>query len=117
MPELKHELYDLTMLFEQVGSDTSSLQRFIAIFTGTVPDDMQNLKEAIDWDDFDKAKAASHKMKSSFLLMGSGWAHQLCMKIEDISKNQSETEKLPVLYEELSENFDKMLLNLSLLTF
>jgi two-component system, sensor histidine kinase and response regulator len=117
MFDLKNNLYDLNMLFEQVGEDTALLKRFIDIFSSTVPDDMNNLKDAIDWDDFDKAKAASHKMKSSFLLMGANWAHQLCIQMEDISKNRSETEKLPALYEELSENFDKMLLNLHQLTF
>lgn len=99
------DYYDLNMLYEQVGNDNESLKRFIEIFLVSVPEDMQSLDTAIQTGDFDKSRASSHKMKSSFLIMGADWAKDLCMEIEAMSKERRETEKLPVLYKELSDKF------------
>lgn len=117
MPELKSDFYDLTMLYEQVGNNNASLKRFVDIFLTTVPDDMQALKDAIDWEDYDKAKSAAHKMKSSYAIMGAAWAHGLCTSMEDMAKDRIETEKLPDMFWELSDKFTVMVNRLKEITF
>lgn len=117
MPELKSDFYDLTMLYEQVGKNDESLKRFITIFLNTVPDDMQALKDALDWEDYDKAKSAAHKMKSSYAIMGAEWAHAICSEIEEISKDLTEKEKLPDMFWELSDKFTMMVNRLKEITF
>lgn len=108
MPELVSDLYDLNMLYEQVGYDDTLLKRFIDIFLSTVPDDMTNLADALIANDMDRVRSAAHKMKSSYGLMGAEWAKDLCFEIETSAKNRQETEKLPIKFGELSEKFTKM---------
>jgi|MDTD01.1.fsa_nt_gb HPt (histidine-containing phosphotransfer) domain-containing protein len=108
MPELVSNLYDLNMLYEQVSYDDSMLKRFIDIFLSTVPDDMGNLADALIANDLDRVRSAAHKMKSSYGLMGAEWAKDLCFEIETISKTGIETEKLPIIFGELSDKFTKM---------
>lgn len=108
MPQLITEYYDLNMLYEQVGKEEASLQRFVEIFLNTVPKDMNNLEEAIANNDFDKVRSSAHKMKSSYMLMGAEWAKDLCFEIETIVKREGEKEKLPEIYGELLKKFDKM---------
>jgi HPt (histidine-containing phosphotransfer) domain-containing protein len=104
------EYYDLNLLNEQVGGNESSLQRFIEIFLETVPVDMEKLGDAIEAKDMEKSRASSHKMKSSYMLMGAEWARDLCYEIETISKTGEETEKLPEIFKELSDKFSKMVI-------
>lgn len=108
MPQFITEYYNLNMLYEQVGKDDTSLQRFIEIFLNTVPNDMERLKVAVATNDIEKARTASHKMKSSYMLMGAEWAQDLCFSIETIAKTGKETEKLPEIFKELSYKFTKM---------
>jgi HPt (histidine-containing phosphotransfer) domain-containing protein len=117
MLELKSDFYDLTVLYEQVGKNDTSLKRFVDIFLTTVPDDMQVLKDAIDWEDYDKAKSAAHKMKSSYAIMGADWAHKICSGMEEMAKNRIETEKLPDMFWELSDKFTVMVNRLKEITF
>lgn len=113
MPELKSEFYDLEMLYEQVGNDADSLKRFVDIFLDTVPNDMEKLQHAIFDEDFDAVRAAAHKMKSSFLLMGAAWATDLCLDMETKGRHRIETEKLPEKFRELSEKFSLMVKKLA----
>lgn len=108
MPELVSDLFDLNMLYEQVGYDDALLKRFIDIFLSTVPDDMANLADALLTDDLDRVRSAAHKMKSSYGLMGAEWAKDLCFEMETIAKTGQEKEKLPILFGELSDKFTKM---------
>lgn len=117
MSELRSEYYDLEMLYEQVGKDNDTFKRFIDIFLNTVPQDMEKLQHAIFEEDFDAVRAAAHKMKSSFLLMGSTWAKDLCFDMESIGKSRIETEKLPEKFMELSDKFSLMVKLLKETTF
>ena len=108
MTQLVTEFYDLNMLFEQVGKEETSLQRFVEIFLNTVPADMETLKSSIANNDFNRVRSSAHKMKSSYMLMGAEWAKELCFKMETIAKAEQETEKLPELFGELLSNFNKM---------
>lgn len=103
MPQLVTELYDLNMLYEQVGKDDDLLKKFIEIFLSTVPVEMEQLKEAIEKSDLERAKASAHKMKSSYMLMGADWATDLCFAVECIVRDGEKTEKLPEIFKELSE--------------
>lgn len=117
MSELKTDLYDLNLLNDQVGNDTMLLKKFTDMFLTTMPVDMQTLEAAIKSEDWEKSRSTSHKMKSSFLIMGADWACDVCLQIEALSKNQEETKKLPELYRELSEKFSNMVTLLSRITF
>lgn len=117
MPELESDFYNLNMLYEQVGKNDALLKKFVDIFLNAIPDDMQALKDAIDWEDYDKAKSAAHKMKSSYAIMGADWAYNLCMAMEEMAKNRIETEKLPEMFWELSDKFTMMVSRLKEITF
>ncbi len=108
MPELVNDLYDLNMLYEQVSYDDLMLKKFIDIFLSSVPDDMETLANALIASDLSRTGSAAHKMKSSFGLMGAQWAQDLCFEIESIAKTSQETEKLPIIFGELSDKFTKM---------
>lgn len=108
MTQLVTEFYDLNMLYEQVGKEDTSLQRFVEIFLSTIPNDMVNLDIAISNKDYDKVRTSAHKMKSSYMLMGSDWARDICFEIETIIKEDVGKEKLPAIYGELLNKFDKM---------
>lgn len=108
MPQLVTEFYDLNMLYEQVGKEDTSLQRFVEIFLNTIPKDMVNLDIAISDKDYDKVRSSAHKMKSSYMLMGAEWAKDICFEIESIIREDAGKEKLPAIYGELLNKFDKM---------
>lgn len=112
MPQLVTELYNLNMLYEQVGKDDTSLKRFVEIFLNTVPVDMKNLEEAIATKNADKTRSSAHKMKSSYMLMGAEWAKDLCFEMETIAKSGLEKEKLPDLFKELNNKFSEMVISL-----
>jgi len=117
MSELKTDLYDLNLLSDQVGNDTMLLKKFTDMFLTTMPVDMQTLEAAIKSGDWEKSRSTSHKMKSSFLIMGADWARDICLQMEAVSRNAEETKKLPELYRELSEKFSNMVTLLSRITF
>lgn len=108
MPELVTDLYDLNMLYEQVGKDDAMLKRFIDIFFESVPADMDSLAAALQQNDLNMVRATAHRMKSSYSIMGAEWAIALCAEIEMSAKNGVETEKLPEKFKELSDKFAAM---------
>ncbi len=108
MPQFITEYYDLNMLYEQVGKDDTSLQRFIEIFLSAVPADMEELGIAIAANDIEKARSWSHKMKSSYMLMGAEWAKELCLSVETVARTGKGKEKLPEIFKELSDKFSIM---------
>ena len=69
---------------------------------------METLKDSINNQDYNKASSSAHKMKSSFMLMGAEWAKDLCLSMESIVKEGTETQKLSEIYKELSSKFLRM---------
>jgi len=63
-------LYDLSMVQSVSGGDESFIKKMVALFIETVPQNMQDLKNALQEENWDQVGKTAHKLKSTIDSMG-----------------------------------------------
>jgi hypothetical protein len=63
-------LYDLSMVQSVSGGDEGFIQRMVALFIETVPQNVQDLKKAMLEEDWEQVGKTAHKLKSTIDSMG-----------------------------------------------
>ena len=96
-------MIDLEFLNSVAKSDKSFYKTMLEIFLKQTPESIDNLTEGLVTKDFDRIKAAAHKMKSSMGFMGMKETEIVCQKVEESSKNKSISE-IKDLIEEIKAN-------------
>ncbi len=64
------EGFDESYLQEMYGEDLSQLQEMFELFLTVIADENETLKSAVKENDFDTAKAVTHKIKPTFTMIG-----------------------------------------------
>jgi len=63
-------LYDLSMVQSVSGGDENFIRKMVALFIETVPQNMQDLKNALQQENWDQVGKTAHKLKSTIDSMG-----------------------------------------------
>ena len=90
-------LYDLTMVQSVSGGDESFIQRMVALFIETVPQNVQDLKSAMEEENWDLVGKTAHKLKSTIDSMGIKSIRQEIRTVEANARQKESLHDIPSL--------------------
>jgi len=90
-------LYDLTMVQSVSGGDEGFIRKMVALFIETVPQNMQDLKNALEATNWEQVGKTAHKLKSTIDSMGIKSIRQEIRTVESNAKQLESLEEIPAL--------------------
>jgi PAS domain S-box-containing protein len=84
-------LYDLSMVQSVSGGDENFIRKMVALFIETVPQNMQDLKNALQQENWDQVGKTAHKLKSTIDSMG---IKSIRQEIRTVEANARQKESL-----------------------
>jgi len=84
-------LYDLSMVQSVSGGDENFIKKMVALFIETVPQNMQDLKNALQEENWDQVGKTAHKLKSTIDSMG---IKSIRQEIRTVEANARQKESL-----------------------
>jgi HPt (histidine-containing phosphotransfer) domain-containing protein len=100
-------LYNLDKLTELSGGDEEFIISVISVFLEETPQDLKNLKEAVESKDFDGIYQHAHKIKPNVDLLGMEETRQKVLTIENQGKGDKNTAIINDLFPEVEVNINK----------
>jgi PAS domain S-box-containing protein len=97
MSPANSRLYDLTMVESVSGGDQAFIKKMVALFIETVPQNIQDLKNAMEAGNWEQVAKTAHKLKSTIDSMGIKSIHQEIRSIEAKAKALESVETIPAL--------------------
>jgi CheY-like chemotaxis protein len=92
-------LYDLTMVESVSGGDEGFIKKMVALFIETVPQNMQDLKNAVQAENWEQVGKTAHKLKSTIDSMGIKSIRQEIRTVEANAKQMESLAEIPGLVE------------------
>ena len=90
-------LYDLSMVQSVSGGDEGFIQRMVALFIETVPQNVQDLKTAMQEENWDQVGKTAHKLKSTIDSMGIKSIRQEIRTVEANARQKESLQDIPSL--------------------
>ena len=90
-------LYDLTMVQSVSGGDEGFIKKMVALFIETVPQNMQDLKNALQAENWEQVGKTAHKLKSTIDSMGIKSIRQEIRSVESNAKQMESLTEIPAL--------------------
>jgi CheY-like chemotaxis protein len=90
-------LYDLTMVQSVSGGDEGFIKKMVALFIETVPQNMLDLKAALQAENWEQVGKTAHKLKSTIDSMGIKSIRQEIRTVEANAKQMESLTELPAL--------------------
>ena len=90
-------LYDLTMVQSVSGGDEGFIKKMVALFIETVPQNMQDLKNALEAENWEQVGKTAHKLKSTIDSMGIKSIRQEIRAVESNAKQLESLAEIPSL--------------------
>ena len=90
-------LYDLTMVQSVSGGDEGFIKKMVALFIETVPQNLQDLKNALQAENWEQVGKTAHKLKSTIDSMGIKSIRQEIRAVEANSKALESLQEIPGL--------------------
>jgi CheY-like chemotaxis protein/HPt (histidine-containing phosphotransfer) domain-containing protein len=90
-------LYDLSMVQSVSGGDESFIRKMVALFIETVPQNMQDLKNALQEENWDQVGKTAHKLKSTIDSMGIKSIRQEIRTVEGNARQKESLEQVAPL--------------------
>jgi PAS domain S-box-containing protein len=97
MSPANSRLYDLTMVESVSGGDEAFIKKMVALFIETVPQNIQDLKNAMEGANWEQVAKTAHKLKSTIDSMGIKSIHQEIRAVEAKAKALESVETIPAL--------------------
>jgi len=94
---------DLSYLSEMSGDSPEFMIEMIDMFKQQTPIYLDDLKNAIDAQDWSRAASCAHKMKPTFAYVGRDDAKEHLQWLEDHAREQKDVEEIPVKFQEVNE--------------
>jgi HPt (histidine-containing phosphotransfer) domain-containing protein len=95
------QLTDFTYLNEFSGGDKGFIKEMVEIFVTETPSVLQDLKKAVDAQEWQKAYLILHPLKTNLNFMGIVSLKEKVLIAESCAKHQKEIEKIPALTNEI----------------
>jgi CheY-like chemotaxis protein/HPt (histidine-containing phosphotransfer) domain-containing protein len=90
-------LYDLTMVQSVSGGDEGFIKKMVALFIETVPQNMDDLKNAVQAENWEQVGKTAHKLKSTIDSMGIKSIRQEIRTVESNAKQMESLTEIPSL--------------------
>jgi len=97
MSSANPRLYDLTMVQSVSGGDEGFIKKMVALFIETVPQNMQDLKNALQAENWEQVGKTAHKLKSTIDSMGIKSIRQEIRTVEANAKQLDSLQEIPSL--------------------
>jgi PAS domain S-box-containing protein len=97
MSSANERLYDLTMVQSVSGGDEGFIKKMVALFIETVPQNMQDLKNALQAENWEQVGKTAHKLKSTIDSMGIKSIRQEIRAVESNAKQMESLAEVPAL--------------------
>lgn len=95
-------LVDLEYLREISGNDADFIKEMLDMFLVQTPELMTELSEAISGGNFADIKAAAHKVKPTFAMVGRDDFRQAMQQIENLAKEEGDLLQIKVYYDSVN---------------
>ena len=92
--------YDLDQASDSMGIPSLVVEKIVKNFCSTIDQDLQDLKDAIEKNDFEEIKSASHKIKGASLNLRMDFVAKYAQNIEELSIQKDNTQ--------MSDNFTNL---------
>lgn len=102
-------LYNLDKLTELSGGDEDFILSVISVFLEETPQDLKNLKEAVESENFEGIYQHAHKMKPNVDLLGMEETRVKVLAIETQGKGEKDLKVINTLFPEVEENIHKVI--------
>jgi len=107
------ELYDLSKLEKILGGNKEQLKKMILKFQEITPEYVKSLNDSLKDNDIKGIERTAHKIKASIDLIANNNLKSNIKLIHDYSKNSKSLEKLPQLIDHFTENYYKLVSQLT----
>lgn len=97
MTPVNSRLYDLTMVQSVSGGDEGFIKKMVALFIETVPQNVQDMKKALNEGNWDQVGKTAHKLKSTIDSMGIKSIRQEIRTVEANAKQKEALQEVPAL--------------------
>jgi PAS domain S-box-containing protein len=91
------KLYDLTMVQSVSGGDEGFIRKMVTLFIDTVPQNMQDLKQALQEENWELVGKTAHKLKSTIDSMGIKSIRQEIRTVETNARQKQFLQEIPAL--------------------
>ena len=102
MSPANEKLYDLSMVQSVSGGDEGFIKKMVALFIETVPQNLQELSNATDAENWDQVGKTAHKLKSTVDSMGIKSIRQEIRTVEANAKQRQSLQEVPPLVEKIA---------------
>lgn len=109
---VKPRLYDLSMVQSVSGGDEGFIRKMVALFIETVPQNMQDLKNAMKQENWDQVGKTAHKLKSTIDSMGIKTIRQEIRTVEANAKTKEALQEIPALVGMIDSVIEECILQL-----
>jgi HPt (histidine-containing phosphotransfer) domain-containing protein len=90
-------LYDLSMVQSVSGGDEGFIRKMVALFIETVPQNVMDLKTAMQAENWEQVGKTAHKLKSTIDSMGIKSIRQEIRTVEANARQKEALQDIPVL--------------------
>jgi HPt (histidine-containing phosphotransfer) domain-containing protein len=90
-------LYDLSMVQSVSGGDEGFIRKMVALFIETVPQNVQDLKTAMQAENWEQVGKTAHKLKSTIDSMGIKSIRQEIRTVEANARQKEALQDIPAL--------------------
>lgn len=106
------KLYDLSMVREISGGDEGFIKKMVQLFIDTMPQNMNDLNNALQSQNWEMVGKQAHKMKSTIDSMGISSLKEDIRAVESNGKHQSSLDVVPSLVAKVNDTLDQCIAQL-----
>lgn len=99
--------YNLAKVYAISENDTDFVMDIVTLFVSEIPQDLLQMKEAINGKDYQGAYSFAHKMKPTLDLLGMTVAHEELLYIENWTKNEGKRKEVKDTYKSIEYRIEK----------
>lgn len=104
-----NKLYDLDSLHQIAGGDETFIDKMLEIFKKLGRETIDNLKQAAEQEDWERAGKAAHKVKPSIDQLNISSIKGTVRQIEDFPKKKGDKEDVKQWIQEVTETLKKVM--------
>ena len=103
---------DLTYLEDITSGESEIMIEMIDLMLDETPKHFENLRKALEEENWDSVGSEAHKLKPMFLYVGLTELNEIAQKLEFCGKKEENLEEIPELIEHLEEGFEDVVVQL-----
>jgi HPt (histidine-containing phosphotransfer) domain-containing protein len=99
---MSEQLYNLEQISALADGNEDFINKMIEVFVTQTPTMLEDIKSGVSEQDWEKVRAASHKLKPSIDMMGISEMSPVVRQIEGNAKTQTNLDEFPQLSDEFT---------------